>query len=47
METRIDQLVYELYGVTEQEISVIEGASKEPMELPPIAPEDLSLIAEE
>jgi len=43
METRIDQLVYELYGLTEQD-SVI---SREPRGLPPIAPEGLSLIAEE
>jgi hypothetical protein len=47
METRIDQLVYELYGLTEQEISVVEGAIKEPTEPAPVALDDLSLIAEE
>jgi hypothetical protein len=28
LETEIDQMVYELYGLTEEEIAIVEGSAK-------------------
>ncbi|NOX84360.1 MAG: hypothetical protein GXO86_00105, partial [Chlorobi bacterium] len=30
LENEIDRLVYELYGLTEEEIEIVEGAASEP-----------------
>lgn len=31
LEAEIDQLVYKLYGLTEEEIAVVEGSAKKPV----------------
>jgi uncharacterized protein Yka (UPF0111/DUF47 family) len=47
MEKRIDELVYELYGLTSREIAVVESVSETAVEVAEVSTEELSLIAAE